>query len=173
MTPTFWPAKTTEIYFAAFEAYPATPGDADRVVVKRGGEFLKSPVDAGRSHVELSGDFHAQGLVWPCVVIALEEGIEAGLLLEDVGGGGLGGFRLEGEMHAFVPTILLRRTGLDALEVEAEPPDGEGAEAIQRMGRGKGHAVVGANDLGKADSLKVRSKTVKAKFPASLRGPRS
>jgi hypothetical protein len=62
--------------------------------------------------------------VWPAVVVALDEGIEAGLLLEHVGGGGLGGFRLQREMHAFVPTILLGMTGLDALDVDAEaqPP---------------------------------------------------
>ena len=89
------------------------------------------------------------------MVIALDERIEPGLLLEHIGGGGLSGFGLQGEMHAFVPTILLRMTGLDALDVnaEAEPPDGEGAEAIQGVGGGKGHAVVGANGLGKAEFL--------------------
>ena len=40
------------------------------------------------------------------------------------------------------------------VDAEAEPPDGEFAEAIKRVGRGKGHAVVGANGVGKAKFLK-------------------
>src|SRR5262245_47152744 len=89
------------------------------------------------------------------MVITLDEGIEPGLLLEHVGGGGLGGFRLECEMHAFVPTMLLGMTGLDALDVnaEAQPPDGECAEAIQGVGGGKWHAVVSANGVRKAKFL--------------------
>jgi len=82
-------------------------------------------VDAGRSRVEIGGHFHAYGLVGPTAVVPLEEGVEPGLLLKHVGGGGLGGFGLQGEVHAFVPTVLLRMAGLDALEVDAEaqPPD--------------------------------------------------
>src|SRR5262249_1283214 len=80
---------------------------------------------------------------------------EAGLLLEHVGGGWLRGFRLQGEMHAFVAAILLGMTRLDALDVdaEAEPADGEFAEAVQRVGGGKGHAVVGPDGLREAKFL--------------------
>src|SRR4029450_10941633 len=86
---------------------------------------------------------------------ALDESIEAGLLLEHGGGGGLGGFGLQGEMHAFVPTILLRMTGLDAFDVDAQaqPPDGEGAGAIQGGGGSKGDAVVCANGVREAKFL--------------------
>jgi hypothetical protein len=91
------------------------------------------------------------------MVVALDEGVEAGLLLEHVGGGGLGRFRFQGQMHAFVPTVLLGMPGRDALDVDAEaqPPDGEFAEAIERVGGSKGDAVVGANGVGEANSLKV------------------
>jgi hypothetical protein len=93
--------------------------------------------------------------VGPTAVVPLDEGVEPGLLLKHVGGGGLGGFRLQGEMHAFVAAVLVGMTGLDALGVDAEaqPPDGECAEAIDGVGRGKGHAVVGANGLREAKVL--------------------
>jgi len=121
----------TEIDLAPLEADPAASGDGDRVVVEGVGEVLESPIETGRWRVEIGGDFHGEGLVRPTAVVAVDEGIEPGLLLEHVGGGGLSRFGLQGEMHAFVPAILLRMAGLDALDVdaEAEPPDGEFAEA--------------------------------------------
>jgi hypothetical protein len=39
------------------------------------------------------------------------------------------------------------------VDAEAEPPDGELAEAIEGVGGGKGHAVVGANGLREAKFL--------------------
>ena len=44
----------------------------------------------------------------PLPVELLDEGIEARLLLQDVGRGRLGGFLLQGQMHALVPPVLLR-----------------------------------------------------------------
>jgi hypothetical protein len=41
-------------------------------------------------------------------------------------------------------------------------PDGEFAEAIERVGGGKGDAVVGANGVGQAKFLEGALKTVKA-----------
>ena len=43
----------------------------------------------------------------PLVVEALDEGIEAGLLLQDIGGGRLGRFGLQRQMHALVAAVLL------------------------------------------------------------------
>src|SRR5215831_18229123 len=55
----------------------------------------------------------------------LHELVEAGLLLEEVGGGRLGGLFFQGEMHAFVAAILLRMARLDAFNAnaEAKPPE--------------------------------------------------
>jgi hypothetical protein len=53
----------------------------------------------------------------------------------------------EGQVHAFMPAILLRMTGLDAFDGDAQtqPPDGELGEVEQRVGRGEGNAVVRAH----------------------------
>ena len=54
-------------------------------------------------------------------VEALDERIEAGLLLEDIGGGGLGRFPLQRQMHALMAAVLLGMSGLDALNRNAQP----------------------------------------------------
>jgi len=42
-----------------------------------------------------------------CVQL-FDEVVEAGLLLQEIGAGRLGGLQLECEMHAFVAAVLLR-----------------------------------------------------------------
>jgi len=100
----------------------------------------------------------------PLLVVALDEGVEAGLLLQHVGRGWLGGFLLQGEMHPLVAAVLLRLPGVDALDLnpQPEPPDRELAEPVDRMRRREGHAIVGPDDLREPNSWNVRSKTVKA-----------
>ena len=63
----------------------------------------------------------------PLIVEALEEVVELRLLLQEVLCGRLGGFFLQGEVHAFVTAILLRMAGLDAFDVDTkpQPPHGE------------------------------------------------
>ena len=46
--------------------------------------------------IDLSGALHAQSLVRTLLVEDLEEVIEAGLLLQEIGGSGFGGFLLQG-----------------------------------------------------------------------------
>ncbi len=50
-----------------------------------------------------------------------DEGIEFSLLLKDVASGGACGFFLQSKMHALVPAVLLRMTGLNALDRDAQP----------------------------------------------------
>jgi len=80
----------------------------------------------------------------------VHELVEAGLLLEEVGGGRFRGLLFPGEMHAFVAAILLRMARLDALNAnaEAKPPDGKFAEVEQSIGRRKRDAIVAADVAG-------------------------
>jgi hypothetical protein len=55
------------------------------------------------------------------VVKLLQEDIELGLLLKQVGTGGARGFFLQRQMHALVTTVLLRMAGPDAFDADAEP----------------------------------------------------
>ena len=54
------------------------------------------------------------------VIVNPDELVEAFLLLQEVEGCGLGGFLLEGQVHALVATVLLRMARLDALQADAE-----------------------------------------------------
>ena len=58
---------------------------------------------------------------------ALDEVVEASLLLKEILSCGLRGLRFQRQVHALVAPVLLRVAGLDALEPEAEaqPPDRE------------------------------------------------
>ena|SRR5216684_7516869 len=93
--------------------------------------------------------------MWSLIVVAVDEVIELGLLLQEVAAGRLGGLQLQGQMHAFVAAVLLRVAGLDALDLdtESEPPDRELAEAVERVGACEGNAVVGADGLRQAERL--------------------
>jgi hypothetical protein len=73
--------------------------------------------------------------VRPLAVVAFDERVEAGLLLEDIGDRGLGGFLLQREMHALVPAVLLGVPWLDALDrdAQAQPPDRELAQTIEHI----------------------------------------
>src|SRR5262245_3615639 len=87
------------------------------------------------------------------VVVNLPEVVEALLLLEEVEGGGLGRFLLQGQMKTFMAGVLLRMSGSDALEAdtEAQPPHGELGQAEQGTGRSEGGTVIGTDRCGQAE----------------------
>ena len=80
--------------------------------------------------VDLCRTFHVQSFVRALVVEDLDELVEASLLLQKVDGRRLGGFFLQGEVHALVTAILLGSTGFDPLDAnpEAKPPDNKLAQ---------------------------------------------
>jgi hypothetical protein len=109
--------------------------------------------------IKLGRVFHVERLMGALVVVALEELVEARLLLEEVGCGGFGGFFLEREMHAFMAAILLGMAGLDALDVDTESllkPKSAWALA-------KGTPLSVRIAAGNPNSRKVRSNAVNAK----------
>jgi hypothetical protein len=59
--------------------------------------------------------------VWAFAVEFAHEGIEARLLLQAVHARRAGGLLFQGQVHALVTTVLLRVSGLDALDADAEP----------------------------------------------------
>src|SRR5207302_10674546 len=103
-----------------------------------------------------------QGFMRTVVVEDLDEVIEASLLLQEVSRGRLGGFFLQGEMHALVTAVLLGMAGLDSFNSNSqpEPPDGELAQVEQGVCGSKGNAVVTADGwragraLGKASQIR-------------------
>ena len=54
----------------------------------------------------------------PFVIRLVQEGVELGLLLQDVGARRASGFFLQSEMHAFVTAILLWMPRLDAFDAD-------------------------------------------------------
>ena len=101
----------------------------------------------------------------PLLVVAVEERIEARLLLQEVRRrAGLVASCLEREVHALVPPVLLGMPGANPFDRDAQPqpPDGELAQAVERMGEAKGTPLSVRMARGRPKSWKVRSKTAKA-----------
>jgi hypothetical protein len=118
-------------------------------------------VDVGQSGVgtrgrlvDLGRILHTQSFVGTLVVEDFDELIEAGLLLQEVGGRRFGGLFFQCEMHAFVVAILLRMARFDPFNAnaEAKPPDRKFAEVEQSIGRSKGDTVVAADVGGRPRS---------------------
>jgi hypothetical protein len=136
-----------EIDFLAVETDASAAGDVDGFVVERINKFGQAAIGTGGGSINFRGALHVEGLVRPLVVELLEKIIEFALLLQTVHARGTSGFRFEGKMHAFMPAILLRMTGLDAFDGDAQtqPPDGELGELEQGVGRSEGNTVVRAD----------------------------
>src|SRR5882757_1659045 len=133
-----------EINFFAVQTDASAVGDMNDAVVKRISKFWQAAIAADGGSVDFRGALHVQGLMSPFVVELFEKIIEFALLLQAVPTRGARGLRFEREVHAFMAAILLRMTGLDAFDgdAQAQPPDRELGEVEQRVGGGEGHAVV-------------------------------
>ena len=82
----------------------------------------------------------------PLVVVLLTKSVEGALLGRKIRPRRPNGTPFQGLVHALVGAVLLRVRGQDALVLnpQAQPPDVERGESVQRRG-GERDAVVGAN----------------------------
>ena len=122
LIPTACPARRfAEIDFLAIEAEAAAAGDDHRPVVERIVRFGNAVIGPSGGGVELGRAFHGERFVRAFVVKFLNEGVELCLLLQDIGASRTGGLLLQSQMHAFVPAVLLRMTGPNAFDGDAQP----------------------------------------------------
>ena len=108
LMPTFWPAKTwlRLIFRRSKQMRPQRV--TVTVVVERIVEFGQPAVGTRRRAVELGGVAHVERLVRTLAVVAVDEVVELGLLLQEVVRRRSGGFHLQGQVHALVAAVLLR-----------------------------------------------------------------
>ena len=100
----------------------------------------------GEGRYTLGRRLEAEGLVWPLVVEDVAEGVELQLLLTQRGRRQLTALEFQGQVHAFVPAVLLRVAWVDAVgpNAQLDPPHGQIGKPARRK-RGKRRAVVGAD----------------------------
>jgi hypothetical protein len=141
-----------EIHFLAVQADASAAGDLDGRVMEGIGQFRQAAIGAQGRSINFRGALHVQSLVRPFVVELPEKLVEFALLLQAVHSRRSSGFVFERETHALMPAVLLRMTGLDAFDDDAQtqPPHGKFGEIEQRVGRGEGHTVVGADAVRQA-----------------------
>jgi hypothetical protein len=118
------------LIFFIEQAKTSAAGDHDGAVVERVVRFRDAAIGTGGSRVDLGGAFHGEGFMGPLVVEFLEEGVELGLLLQDVGACRASGFFLQEHPRASGvaeivkaaghPCPLLRRFPAEGLDVNAE-----------------------------------------------------
>ena len=145
-----------EIDFFVAQTNAAAACDHDGFVMEGIIDIGQAGVRAWRRLIDFCGTLHIQSFMRALLVEDVHELVEAGLLLEEVGGGRFRGLFFQGEMHAFVAAILLRMARLDALNAnaEAKPPDGKFAEVEQSIGRCKRDTIVAADVRRQATFLK-------------------
>src|SRR4051794_22339817 len=103
----------------------ASAGGHDVAIVQRVGDVWQPAITSSWTRIQFGGGLHGHRFVRPLGIELAHERIEAALLLEAVHPWRPRGFLFQGQMHALVATVLLRMSGPDALDGDAQsqPPD--------------------------------------------------
>ena len=107
--------RYAEVDFLVVQAKASTAGDHDCAVVERVVGFWDAAIGAAGSSIDLGWAFHVESFVGPFAIELLEESVELGLLLQEVGARRTSGFLLQGQMHALMTAALLGMPGPDSL----------------------------------------------------------
>ena len=83
-----------EIDFLFEDADPSAVGDQSCPIVERIGKFADAAIWSCGRLIDVGGALHIESFMRVLVVKHMNEGIELGLLLKEVGTGGPGGFHL-------------------------------------------------------------------------------
>src|SRR3984893_7213176 len=100
----------------------------------------------------------------PLVVVAFNEVIELGLLLQEVFAGRLGGLQLQGQMHTLVSSVLLRMARvMRSISMPSLSHQTESLERLKReFGLAKGTPLSVRMAFSMPNCLKTASNTAKA-----------
>ena len=110
-----------EVDLLVVQARTSAASDHDGAVVERVVRLRDASIGARGSRVYLGRAFHGESFMGSFVIEFLHEDVELGLLLQDVGARRASGFRLQGEMHAFMTAVLLGMAGADPLNYRVRP----------------------------------------------------
>jgi hypothetical protein len=136
-------------------------GDDNGSVVKRIVRLGDAVLGSGGRRIDLGRAFHSESRMGPVKIEVLDEGVELGLLLQDVLVGRSGGFLLQGQVHAFMASVLLGMSGTNAFDRDAHHT--ESLERLNRpLGEAKGTPLSERMAKGQPLSLKRRSKAINA-----------
>ena len=86
--------RGTEIYFLFENADPSAAGDQNCPIMERVGELSDAPIWPRRRLIDFDGALHIESLMRALVVKHMNESIELGLLLKEVGTGRPGSVHL-------------------------------------------------------------------------------
>jgi len=84
--------RSAEIDLLFEDADPSAAGNQNGPIVERIGELSDAAVSSRGRLIDVGGKLHIESFMGALVVELMNEGIELGLLLKEVGSGGTGGF---------------------------------------------------------------------------------
>ena len=137
----------TEVNLLVPQTDASAVGDDNGLVVEGIINVGQSLIGAGGGLIDLGWALHVQGFVWALVVADLDEFVEPGLLPQEVSTCRLGGFFLQGKVHAFMASVLLRMSRFDPFNADAQtqPLDRQFALIKQGVSGSEGNAIIAAH----------------------------